>query len=309
LQNAAQGSFILAVEGGIPTAFDGHACILWSENGQDVTAMEAVQTLAPKAAAVLSIGTCASFGGIPAASPNPTGIVDVGQLTGVSTVNLPGCPTHPDWVVWTISNLLAGEKISLDSQDRPRTLYGDSIHNNCPNRNGGAAQTFGEPNKCLKALGCKGPEGRADCPLRKWNSGTNWCIGAGSICIGCTLQDFPDGQSPFYKVEYDYQTFDKQATQDPSTNENQTDTTATSLAITSADWQQKKSTLTVDGTGEAGTIITVYDGGTGSQLGAVSVNSSGNWRFRQRVNKASVPTQIQAVSSDGQEVSASVTQN
>lgn len=63
------GAFILAVEGGVPTAFGGRCCYVWRENGQDMTAMEVVQRLAAKAKAILSVGTCASFGGISGGFP------------------------------------------------------------------------------------------------------------------------------------------------------------------------------------------------------------------------------------------------
>ena len=53
---------------------------------------------------------------------------------------------------------------------------------------------------CLIELGCKGPMSYSDCPLRKWNSGVNWCIGVGSPCIGCSSDQFPDGMMPFYSA-------------------------------------------------------------------------------------------------------------
>lgn len=201
LRSATQGSFVLAVDGGIPTAFGGRACMLWTEDGREVTAMEAVKDLAPKAAAVLSIGTCASFGGIPAGDPNPTGIQNVGQIAGVPTINIPGCPSHPDWVVGTIAQLLAGESPSLDSDGRPKAFFGQKIHERCPLKEEDEAKTFGIDGRCLKELGCKGPETKADCYSRYWNSGTNWCIGANAICIGCTEKGFPDKFSPFYDGE------------------------------------------------------------------------------------------------------------
>ena len=37
------GGYVLAVEGGIPTAFDGNACWAWRENGHDVTFADAKQ--------------------------------------------------------------------------------------------------------------------------------------------------------------------------------------------------------------------------------------------------------------------------
>ena len=201
LINAAQGPFILAVDGGIPTAFGGRTCMVCMFGGREITALEAVQYLAPKAAAVLSIGTCASFGGIPAGAPNPTGIQSIGQATGVSTINIPGCPTHPDWVVGTIAQLLAGESPSLDSDGRPKIYFEKKIHDRCPRKKEDKAKTFGVDGMCLKELGCKGPKTKADCYSRHWNSDTNWCIGSNAICIGCTEKGFPDKFSPFYKVE------------------------------------------------------------------------------------------------------------
>ena len=204
LQAAAQGPFVLAVDGGIPTAFDGHTCILWTENGREVTALEAVKTLVPKAAATLCVGTCSSFGGIPAGKPNPTGIQSVSALTGAKTINIPGCPAHPDWIVWTIASLIAGAAPQLDDYSRPVALFGPEmvIHKNCPRKGKAVALTFGEEGMCLKELGCKGPRTKADCFSRKWNNSVNWCIGANAVCLGCTEQGFPDRFSPFYKAAF-----------------------------------------------------------------------------------------------------------
>jgi len=302
IYEATQGSYILVVEGGIPTAFGGHTCLLWSESGRDVTAMEAVKMLAPDAAAVLSIGTCASYGGIPAAGANPTGIVSVSQLTGVNTVNIPGCPTHPDWIVWTIAHLLAGETLQLDSRSRPSALYGRSVHDQCPRKEQDEVKTFGVANRCLKALGCKGPETHSDCPSRKWNSGSNWCIAAGSLCIGCTEQGFPDKFSPFYKLEYDYRLFEKPAQQDQPQPDPQPDpqpepTPTATLNVTKAEWRRSRSTLIVEGEGDKGAIVVISNAETGVQLGAVSVNSRGIWRFSQE-NPKPIPTKVQVTSGD-----------
>jgi hydrogenase small subunit len=205
LEAAASGSYILALDGGIPTAFGGHTCLLWTDSsGHEVTAEEAVKRLAPNAAAILSIGTCASFGGIPAGDPNPTGIVSVGELIGKQTINIPGCPTHPDWIVWTVANLLTGVIPELDDQGRPREIFREEVHKKCPRKGTGETKIFGQEGICLKGLGCKGPRTKADCHVRQWNNGTNWCIGANAVCLGCTERGFPDKFSPFYKIEYEY---------------------------------------------------------------------------------------------------------
>jgi hydrogenase small subunit len=245
LKETAAGSYILAVDGGIPTAFNGHTCLLWTDQGKEVTAMEAVEMLAPGAAAVLSIGTCASHGGIPAGGSNPTGIVSVSELTGAPTVNIPGCPTHPDWIVWTIAHLLTGEMPELDERNRPKELYGTEIHKQCPLKERDEAKTFGIRNRCLKSLGCKGPRTKSDCPSRKWNNGTNWCIEAGGICVGCTERGFPDEFSPFYKIEYKYDLYEK------STPE-LTDAINSLRTITGQDTSQGWSGTDVDGDGKVG---------------------------------------------------------
>lgn len=134
LMTTVKGRYILAIDGGIPTAFNGHTCMLWTDQGEELTAMEAVQMLAPGAAAVLAIGTCACYGNMPFDDPNPTGVVSVSELTGVPTVNIPGCATHPDWMVWTIAQLLSGETLQLDAHNRPTELYGNSIYQICPHK-------------------------------------------------------------------------------------------------------------------------------------------------------------------------------
>jgi hydrogenase small subunit len=194
------GGFILAIEGGIPTAFDGHTCMLWTQGGKEITAMQAVKDLAPRAKAVLCIGSCSSFGGIPAANPNPTQIKSVQELTGVKTINIPGCPTHPDWVVGTIAQLLAGSPPKLDAYGRPTPFFGPVVHGNCPRKSTDWAGTFGVAGRCLQGLGCKGTKAHGDCSTRQWNTKTNWCVGANAICLGCTESGFPDRFSPFYSA-------------------------------------------------------------------------------------------------------------
>jgi len=201
LMDASHGPYVLAVEGSVPTAFGGHACVVWSDRGQDVTMAEAVNLLAPGAAAVLAVGTCASYGGVSSAYPNPAGGRSVRDFTGRPVINIPGCPVHPDWVVWTIAQLLAGVSPALDAEGRPRDLYSRSVHDRCPRKGQGDATTFAVEGKCLKKLGCKGPDTRADCPTRLWNGGASWCIGANAECIGCAAPKFPDGWQSFYKQE------------------------------------------------------------------------------------------------------------
>jgi hydrogenase small subunit len=197
------GGYLLAIEGGVPTKFNGNACWAWNYNGEDVTFQEAVVDLSARAAGILCIGTCASFGGIPAAPPNPTGVKSVKAVTGKATINIAGCPPHPNWIAWTVAQLLLGNPIPLDSFGRPTELFsGYTIHDMCRRRSsydaGLKAQSFGVDALCLIDLGCRGPETVANCPFQRWNGANNWCVDANAPCLGCTNSTFPSA-SPFYR--------------------------------------------------------------------------------------------------------------
>lgn len=216
LNNATAGAFVLVVEGAVPTMFNGSTCEIYTYNGQPVTALSAVQSLAPMAAHVLAVGTCASFGGITGAGPDPTGAKGVSEVTSVSPINIPGCPPHPDWIVWTIANLLAGNPISLDSERRPTDLFGSTVHSQCSRQSTSQhdqppllwATSLSDTGLCMNGLGCKGRLTYADCPTRKWNNGVNWCVGtvgpdgngADSLCQGCTEPGFPDQFAPLFST-------------------------------------------------------------------------------------------------------------
>ena len=207
---ARKDGYVLAVDGAIPTAKGGSYCVMGERGGRPVSIEDRFIELARNALAILAVGTCSSFGGIPAAVPNPTGcqpLKAVMEAHKVSKplIHVPGCPPHPDWVVGTISNILVGglpTASDLDDNLRPLAFYGKLIHENCPRRayfdEGRFAKKFGDEG-CLYELGCKGPITYADCPLRRWNNGTNWVIGAGAPCNGCTQPEFPDLLAPFYE--------------------------------------------------------------------------------------------------------------
>ncbi len=188
-----KGGYVLALEGGVPRAFGGYACRVWSQNGQRVTYEQAVTDLATNAQAILGIGTCAAFGGIPRAGSNPTDVVSVKEATGKSVINIPGCPTHPDWIAWAVVQLILGNPIPLDVYHRPTALYGRNVHEHCPRLNKGMATSFGQDNLCVLDLGCRGKTTSSDCPSRKWNNGVNWCVDGNGLCVGCTDPAFPGG--------------------------------------------------------------------------------------------------------------------
>jgi hydrogenase small subunit len=188
---AQAGGYILVVEGAIPTASSGRYCYVWDEGGRSVTMADAVSSLAATAQYVVAVGTCASFGGIPAAYGS-AGAKGVGAFLGRPVVNLPGCPAHPDWIIGSLAQILTGPMPALDSYRRPTAFYKKQvIHERCPREETEEAKRFGQDGRCLEELGCKGPHAHADCDTRKWNNGQNWCIGANGLCLACTEPDFP----------------------------------------------------------------------------------------------------------------------
>jgi hydrogenase small subunit len=201
-----KGEYVLVVDGAVPTADGGVYGAVGERNGKPVTMVQRVTELAKDAMAVLAMGTCASFGGIPAAPPNPTGCVSVQKALAAACIqkpliNIPGCPPHPDWFVGTVASIIM---FGLPKADflRPKAFYGKLIHENCPRRayfdEGKFAKKFGDEG-CLYELGCKGPITHSDCPIRHWNGGTNWVIGCGAPCNGCTQPEFPNETAPFYE--------------------------------------------------------------------------------------------------------------
>lgn len=205
-----KGKYIFLVEGAIPTLDGGIYGTLGEENGKPVTMLEWMRRIAPDAMAVLTVGTCAAYGGVAAAKPNPSGskgVGDVLKMLKISTpvVNIPGCPCHPDWFIGTVARVLLyglPKPKELDEHGRLKIYFGKSVHSRCIQREymdiGVFVNKFGDAG-CLLEIGCKGPFTYADCPVRQWNSGVNWCISANAPCIGCTEPGFPDEHSPLYQ--------------------------------------------------------------------------------------------------------------
>ncbi|MBN2073400.1 MAG: hydrogenase small subunit [Actinobacteria bacterium] len=208
--------YVLIIDGAIPAKDDGIYCVTGEKDGKKSTILDEVIEFSRNAMLVIALGTCAAFGGIAAAHPNPTGARGVGDVfltheIKVPLINIPGCPPHPDWLFGTITEvLLKGlENVELDDLKRPKTFYGKLIHENCPNRayfdEGKFAKKLGDKG-CLYELGCKGPITYSDCPLRQWNGKTNWVIGCGAPCSGCTQPEFPDFVGDFYDRIIDVET-------------------------------------------------------------------------------------------------------
>lgn len=202
--NGAKGKYVVVVEGSIPTAEHGVYCTVAGKS-----AVQVLHAVAANAAAVIAVGTCASYGGLPAAAPNPTGAVGVGDLVKDTPVlNLPGCSVNAVNFSATLVHFLTfGELPATDDLGRPLFAYGDVIHDNCPRRAhfdaGRFVRQWGDEGHrqgwCLFQMGCKGPQAHSNCPLVGWNDNTSWPIGAGHPCIACTEPGFWDTSTPFYQ--------------------------------------------------------------------------------------------------------------
>jgi hydrogenase small subunit len=200
-----KGAFICVVEGSIPTGADGAYCTIGGRAATDIA-----REVCGAAAATIAIGTCAAFGGLPAASPNPTGALAVADaVPGLKNlINLPACPANAENLTALLVHYLTYNKWpALDSYRRPLFAYGKLIHDNCERRAhfdaGQYVEMWGDEGHrlgyCLYKMGCKGPVTSQNCPNVRWNDGTNWPIGCGHPCIGCAEPSFWDRMTPFYR--------------------------------------------------------------------------------------------------------------
>ena len=202
---ANDGRFILVVEGSVPMADNGNFCKVAGQTPQQM-----LHKIAPHAVAAIAIGSCASWGGVQSAAPNPTGAVGLAEalkLEGITktdgsalpVINLPGCPASPYNFLSTVLYYLTLKQLpDLDVKGRPQFAYGRLIHENCERRPhydaGRFAQQFGDEGHrkgyCLYKLGCKGPETFANCPAIEFGDvgGNTWPVGIGHPCFGCSEQ-------------------------------------------------------------------------------------------------------------------------
>src|SRR5262249_9547522 len=210
--------FILIIEGSIPNEEikdEGYWAALGTDKttGQPITTCEWIDRLAPKAWAVVAVGTCATYGGVHAMEGDPPGAMglpdylgwDWKSAAGIPIVCVPGCPTQPDNLMETLLYLLyqaAGRApmIPLDEELRPTWLFGQTVHEGCDR--GGYyeqaqfAEEYGSIH-CVVRLGGCGPVVQGNAAERGWINGVGGCPNVGGICIGCTMPGFPDKFMPF----------------------------------------------------------------------------------------------------------------
>jgi hydrogenase small subunit len=190
-----KGQYILVVDGSIPLKDGGVYCMV---AGKPI--VEHIRAAAEHAAAIIAIGSCSAWGGVPASGGNPTGAVSLQDaLPGKTVINIPGCPPNPHNFLATVAHLITWQRPpALDSHNRPAFAYSRLIHENCERRPhfdaGRFAKQFGDHGHregwCLYHLGCKGPETYGNCSTLQFDDlgGGVWPVGIGHPCYGCNEQ-------------------------------------------------------------------------------------------------------------------------
>jgi hydrogenase small subunit len=225
-QGKLDGPYVIVYEGSIadenltagcdPFSAEG-ALPLWapSEERRRIATAEWVKRLAPGAAAMIAIGTCATWGGIPAAYGNVTGAMsvmdflgkDYRSILGLPVVNIPGCSPVGDNFTDAVQSILLflqglGPLPEFDELGRPAWQFSDTVHRHCVRagyyEEGTFAKHYGDK-ECLVEIGCWGPVVNCNITETGAISHMGGCMNAGGPCIGCTMPGFPDKFSPFYK--------------------------------------------------------------------------------------------------------------
>ena len=202
---------ILCIEGSVLTGPNGTGRFqMLSGTGRSM--LDWIKCLAPRAAHVVAVGTCAAFGGVTSAGGNPAGAVGVQyngsapggalpasfvSMSGLPVVNVAGCPTHPGWVTETLLMIAAQEMraAALDALGRPLFYTENLVHHACPKNEvyeyKASAETPGQMGCMMEHLGCVGTQAVGDCNIRGWNGGSS-CTRAGYACIACTAPEFEE---------------------------------------------------------------------------------------------------------------------
>ena len=217
--------YVIVFEGSVPderlTAPSGG---YWSGLGareidgemQQIPTAEWLEKMAPNAAAVIALGTCATWGGIPAAIGNVTnsmGVMDfLGEeyrsTFGLPVINIPGCSPVGDNFTETVAAVFLflqglGPLPEFDELGRPAWLFGETVHRGCTRagyyEEGTFAEEYGDK-ECLVEIGCWGPVVQCNINKRGALNHVGGCMNVGAPCIGCTMPSFPDGFAPFYKM-------------------------------------------------------------------------------------------------------------
>jgi NiFe hydrogenase small subunit HydA len=145
--------------------------------------VEQLQEVAKDCKAIISWGSCASWGCVQAARPNPTRATPVHKvIKDKPIIKVPGCPPIAEVMTGVLTYMLTFDRIpELDRQGRPVMFYGQRIHDKCYRRPHFDAGQFVEDwddeaarkGYCLYKMGCKGPTTYNACSTVRWNNGVS----------------------------------------------------------------------------------------------------------------------------------------
>ncbi|MEG3639570.1 hypothetical protein [Magnetococcus sp. PR-3] len=177
--------------------------------------IDLIRQLAEKADYLIAVGTCASFGGIHAAPPNPSDCLGLqftktepgGLLTpewrsrkGLPVINLSGCPLHPSTLTGALSMLVQELPMPLNQWHMPEMFFSTMVHQGCTRNEYHEYDIeeieFGHEGCLFFNLGCQGPVTLSTCNTELWN-GVNSKTRAGTPCLGCTMPNFPQDTALF----------------------------------------------------------------------------------------------------------------
>ncbi|CAH2602135.1 hydrogenase 1 small subunit [Rhodovastum atsumiense] len=203
IRDTYRGRYLLAVEGNAPLAEDGMFCI---DGGRPF--VERLRWMAQEAMAVIAWGSCASWGCVQAARPNPTQATPVDRIIrDRPVIKVPGCPPIAEVMTGVLSYVATfGRLPELDGRGRPKMFYSQRIHDKCyrrPHFDAGQFvqdwdDDFARKGYCLYRMGCRGPTTYNACSTVRWNGGVSFPIQSGHGCIGCAEDAFWDN-GPFYE--------------------------------------------------------------------------------------------------------------
>lgn len=218
-QTIENGNYLLVYEGAVLKGWGGQALRIHNETGADL-----LYETAKSANAVVALGSCATNGGWMGANPNSSDALGVQKYLkekgcDTAVVNIPGCPPNPEWLVAVLVDVVLMNVLpELNSENKPALIFNQTVHDNCQRRghfeNGEFVYQFGSKEEkegyCLYAMGCRGPQTKANCGVVRYNNRRSWCVEAGAPCIGCCEanpndpgDNWVEVNTPFYKRHRD----------------------------------------------------------------------------------------------------------
>ena len=185
---------ILLIEGSITSEF----------KRADVPVTKIIQKYSKIVKKIVTVGTCATFGGIFKDSEykDVSGLhFDEEKLSDrfkhlrSKSISISGCPIHPEVLVNTLYSIKKDVELQLDAYFRPKEYFAYTVHNGCVRNEYFEYKIdehkFGELEGCMfYDHGCQAPFTHGSCNKILWNE-VNSKTRAGLPCMGCTEPTFP----------------------------------------------------------------------------------------------------------------------